>query len=585
MTPKTPRPVRNQPKPASVKAPPGGIGRVLALVPAPLGWLPILAAAALGFLYVRIFGVNVPWAEDWFTVHLLDRQATSGLNWADLWEQYNEHRLLLSRLVVISLGDLTHANMLDFMYGGVIVLAAIVGMFIIAFRRQVPPRAALWLFAPAALLMFSWRQNENFLLGFQLIWVVALALVVATFLILHFGDCQRRLWPFFCAAGTATGAAFSVAMGLMVWPLGLFQLLLLPLNRRRKIILMAVWTAIGVGEALCYFHGYVRADLLPPPGAAPDALWNFFPVIVGLSLTNDPATAQMLGFVILIVAAIAAGLVVASSQWARYSFWLTIMAFSVAALAAITCGRSNAGLVFAQPSRYTNMSLFLVVSCYIVLVSQAIERSSIPLKCLAGLFAGFALVCLYTSDRAEFQQGSGTREFRNYQAFVLCTIDQQPDQAIQIGIGTPQMARDGAAFLKQHAYSVFATGQAGEKYAPLSPTLPQAPGQTQFRFENCGPTADGFAFTGWAVDSADADVAGGVYLVLDGQDYPVFYGLPRPDLAKANLLPNDRMINCGFQRLIPAKLLHSGRHTLGLKILTTDRQAVFKQSVGSFDIP
>ena len=87
--------------------------------------------------------------------------------------------------------------------------------------------------------------------------------------------------------------------------------------------------------------------------------------------------------------------------------------------------------------------------------------------------------------------------------------------------------------------------------------------------------------SGWAVDSLHQAPAGGVYLVVDGQDYPVFCELPRPDIADKFHDPS--LEHCGFQRLLPPRLLPPGRHRLGLKILTHDRQALLNMPNG-FDI-
>lgn len=558
---------------------------ILATIACRTGWIPILGAAFLGVFYVKTFGVNVPWAEDWFTVQLLQGQAAGTLTWSDLWAQYNEHRLLISRLIVMGIGNLTHLNLLCFMYASVALLMAVVLIVVLVFRRQVRSRYALWLIAPAALLMFSWRQSESFLLGFQLVWVWSLFLMIGLFAILHIGDCRRRIWPFVLAAGTAMAATFTVAHGLFAWPLGFGQILLLPLERRRKTVLMSIWAGLCAVAALVYFHGYVRADLLPPPGMAPDALWNFFPILVGLSLTADVATAQTLGFVILGFAALAIVLVVRARQWSQYSFWLTTMAFSLMSLAAITAFRSKSGLEFALPQRYTTMSILLVVSAYAILVSLAPDRASKGLSRAGGALLGcLMLICLYPADLSAYRDGEGIREFRRNQAFVLCTVDEQPDEAIRIGIGEPRYARDGSVFLKERRYSVYAPGGLCERFGPRNPNLPTARGTTEFRIENIGPTAGGYVFSGWAVDTAGGSAAGGVYLVLDGKEYPAYYGIERTDIAAAQ--HNDRMVSCGFQRLIPAKNLASGRHAVALRILSADRRAVYEPSeTFGFEIP
>jgi hypothetical protein len=80
--------------------------------------------------------------------------------------------------------------------------------------------------------------------------------------------------------------------------------------------------------------------------------------------------------------------------------------------------------------------------------------------------------------------------------------------------------------------------------------------------------------TGWAVDIAARDRAGGVEVVLDdGQAFPAHYGEARDDVARN--LCGAAYTRSGFTATIPAGALVPGNHTLTLRILSRDRQAVY----------
>jgi hypothetical protein len=80
---------------------------------------------------------------------------------------------------------------------------------------------------------------------------------------------------------------------------------------------------------------------------------------------------------------------------------------------------------------------------------------------------------------------------------------------------------------------------------------------------------------GWAVDQPAQNVAGGVYVTVDGKtDVPTLYGTERPDVATAHNNPSYRL--SGFAASILTSTLDKGRHTLGIKILTADRRGYYE---------
>ncbi len=80
--------------------------------------------------------------------------------------------------------------------------------------------------------------------------------------------------------------------------------------------------------------------------------------------------------------------------------------------------------------------------------------------------------------------------------------------------------------------------------------------------------------TGWAVDDTAGNVAGGVFAsVDDAMAFPADYGIDRPDVAAA--LKNPVAQKSGFSVTIPPNALAIGRHTLTIKIVTTDRKSYY----------
>ena len=92
----------------------------------------------------------------------------------------------------------------------------------------VTAKGRLWLMVPVALLVFSFRQDQNMLFGIRCVCAFVIVAAVGTFLGLHLVRDNRYLLPFLGAAAGATVACFSLAQGLLVWPAGFLQVLVLP---------------------------------------------------------------------------------------------------------------------------------------------------------------------------------------------------------------------------------------------------------------------------------------------------------------------------------------------------------------------
>ena len=133
-------------------------------------------AVLSGFAYVYNYGVNVYWADDWDTLpELFEQHAAGTLTIAKFWELHNEHRHFFPKLAMFGLGLLTRGNAVANMYLTEFLLLAILAVFIVAVRERLTSGLAVWLMVPVAFLVFSLRQWENMLWGFQVAFAMSVA--------------------------------------------------------------------------------------------------------------------------------------------------------------------------------------------------------------------------------------------------------------------------------------------------------------------------------------------------------------------------------------------------------------------------
>ena len=79
---------------------------------------------------------------------------------------------------------------------------------------------------------------------------------------------------------------------------------------------------------------------------------------------------------------------------------------------------------------------------------------------------------------------------------------------------------------------------------------------------------------GWALDAANKSLAGGVYVDIDGELFPAFYGTDRRDVADSSGVPSYRF--SGFERDILVSDIGAGAHELSLIVLTSDRKGYYR---------
>ena len=177
--------------------------------------------------------------------------------------------------------------------------------------------------------------------------------------------------------------------------------------------------------------------------------------------------------------------------------------------------------------------------------------------------------------------------WREYNTFVFCTVNSQPDMAIPpkaTAFAEPDYMRQKIAYLEKRRLNIFAPGGPSAQYAIPDAHLPVLPLPAeitinQFSFDK---QSGKVTAAGWAVNKTGQDLVGGVFLDVNGVLYPAYYGIGRDDVADA--LKNkgfsqiDRVRRCGFMRDFSLAQLGPNPHRLVMKALKKDRTAFFQPS-------
>jgi hypothetical protein len=416
------------------------------------------------------YHVDVPFWDQWNFVPLLGQSYEGGIGFRDLWAQHNEHRLLFPRLIMFGLARASRYNVV---WELVVILLLAATTFALLCRQLIKAARASgfsglpWALPVFSLLVFTLGQAENWLWGWQIqIFLNVFAAVAGLSLL---GRREFRWVQFWSAAGLGILATYSFANGLIFWPLGFLALFLAPpMNKERKALALAAWTAVTAAVAVSYFYRF----RYPSPSGRP---WVYFLSrpgeyilyvlkFLGRPIINYEGYALAIGITGLLLFGSFSFLLFRKKGAAAGAF----LPFFLFGLYSIGCGlltgigRVGLGSTQAMSGRYVPFSALIWVSNFAFLYALAREvRTGMrarPMKVFA--LAGIGILSfLLVFGIARTSYRVGHRVFKSYHSRMSAARAElgqgEDNQALlNLYIDTDYVRR-GAEILKRHKLSVF----------------------------------------------------------------------------------------------------------------------------------
>ena len=341
---------------------------------APLVLLAI-APALLLIGWINHYAVNVPVGDEWALVPMFEKWSNGQLTFADLYQQHNEHRILLPKVIYLAFGELTHWNLRAEMFFSVALCAATSAGILVLLRRTLdrPWPGTLLLWAAINLLLFSPAQAQNWLWGFQLqMFIPNLCLIAALVLLGSESASWLRLVG---ALLVVVAATFSFGGGLLLWPVVALFLLMRGETKART----GAWLLAGAVVAAVYFVGYQR---VPRPQAVTLLDYpRYFLTFIGGGLVRGSERELLLGPLvagavgIATYAAMLLHFVKTGGEAMRNAApWLAIGPYVIGSAALAAYSRVNWGPAQAMDSRYVTSSAFLYIAV-IALAAVAVRHA------------------------------------------------------------------------------------------------------------------------------------------------------------------------------------------------------------------
>lgn len=418
-----------------------------------LAWAAVVLPPALTFGFVRKYSVDVPWWDQWDFVPMLQQALEGRLQLRDLWVQHNEHRIVVPRLVMLALARASHWDVRWEMYLGVILL---MGTGAILIRQQIGHWSAPWplvlSMVPVSLVLFSWRQWDNLLWGWQVTFFLCLFCAVAALRLVV----ASRPPPIQEAGAMVLAAAstYSLSAGLCVWPVGLL-LIWLSGDGPRSIGRMVRWTAAGAFCVASYLWGYTR------PGHHPSPLYllheprvgaEYFLVLLGSPLEDERRRCIACGAVLVAFTVFAIVTALRRQPSERTTMALGLIAFSGLTAGMITVGRSGFGDVQAQSVRYVTLVNLLIVGVYLLLLVHGENGGRLAVGGL-GAYLGVVLGGVLFIQPVAGDAGRFWRNTRLAQQKALRCYETATDGELAGIFHTPARIRTFAPVLKEYQLS------------------------------------------------------------------------------------------------------------------------------------
>ena len=335
--------------------------------------LTVVAAAIPASLYVLFvvhYARNGIYFDEWVTyVPIVDNALHHHVNFSQLWQQYNENRMLAPFLLVMVVGGLTHLNDLALIYLGAAFLVAGYFLLLMIYPRYsgkaITPVQTLLL----GVLWFSIVNTQSALYAFQLGWLlVVLCLMVLLFLLARTPVSPPMLG---LAMLVSVVASFSSLQGLFLWPVGVICLLWRVRTRRKLTWSLSVWMAAALMTTFIYFLGFKFGASQTGGGSVSyaehhlSATMRFFLVIMGnVYPTSSPQQGfhELVGLLILLGAVFV--IVLSIATW-RHStslpLPLALVVFGLLFDLSMAFGRVS--IAFAGvPNRYSTPNLLILIA-------------------------------------------------------------------------------------------------------------------------------------------------------------------------------------------------------------------------------
>jgi len=417
----------------------------------------------MGFFYVYLFGINVVYWDHWWMIPLFDAFYQNKLSINNLFAYNNEHPMFFPKSVMLFLGTATHFNNIVEMYIIQLLLLISLMTIMLAIKRQFTFTKLYYWFIPIPYIIFSFREHQNILWGFQIGFLMAYTFGILAFYLLsvisNYENKIATISLLICGIISAFISSFSSAMGLFVWPAGLVQIAISPIERSTKLWCGLSWASVGLFAWLLYISHYVK----PPHHTfsifdifhKPIYIIQFYLTNLGSSLFWNHISALLSGILFFLLLVYLITIIYKMKRVSDNSFWISLIIFSLLTSMSITISRSFQLIYGAMASRYTIFSALVIISVYIMIIDIKIHKNNYVINRLYHIALMVILLSIVNSYYEGIKIGIKTSIEREKLAYILFNYESQNDELLKSVYPNANFVKEYAPILKKYKLNVF----------------------------------------------------------------------------------------------------------------------------------
>jgi hypothetical protein len=401
--------------------------------------LAVACALPVGiFILLRKFAVNMPQWDEWAVSILIVKLHQHVLTFHDLWEQHNEHRMLVAYSLMLLLAKAGGGwNIIREVCFNLFLVILAQMFFFELLKKSFRGTALAVAFLFVSLCLYATMQAENWLWGFQIAWfLVELLLVIQVWLLTRYPLATGAYWLSIIVSFLAS---YTMSSGLDLWIVGFVILWM-----HRKEVgshRISIWVAAAISAVVIYLHGWSPTGLQSHPSYVLTHPIEFFAYLFtyfgnGFGGWSGMMFAMVLGAVALMVYGLLALAYLRKPEQNVTDpevAWIAIGIFSLLTAGMTDVGRLGFGIDQATASRYTTCSDLLWISAFVLTLRYWLPKlHRMQFRVLAGMAAAIFAFLYY---RASLGGLSMMHEIHNQDTVslkVLKTYATANDDALHV---------------------------------------------------------------------------------------------------------------------------------------------------------
>ena len=491
--------------------------------------LGLLAAAPplAALVVITRLRVNVPWGDDWDLIPAVLRAMSGRLEWADLWSQHNEHRMVLVKAIVIALAGLNRFDLRAELWVGFVMTVATLLLLRHLLVGTLGRDRGETLTVMASLCLFSTVFFEQWLWPIVAVqWTLQLLTLVTLAWILSRWPGQWR--GLLLGLAVAMAGSLAVAAGVALTGVPILAAIATSLASGRRLppgqLLVGVVVPIAFGAIYVHDLSVARSETTLADGVA---FWfAYLGSPLGFARPHMSAAIGVVGILLLA----AGGAAAAARDFRRALPWMVLAAEAIVVASVIVLGRGFNGSAGAMVSRYAMVAaLFWVAVAALVSLAVAVPAPAWWRRA-ALVVAGLAAVAYASAYARGLNRALIFSRAQSVGRTAVLSYETAPDDVLQTAYPpSPAVLRRYARALEARRLGPFADRPPeAPASAPRSdePLVHAAP----WGYEGIVESASCDRVSGWAWYPLDETP-----LVIEIHDGDELLGTTRADLYRPDL--------------------------------------------------